>query len=115
MKKVKFERPLDRFPFSRIGVSYFAEQAYCEKRVELWLRNPSSLVSVPAEIEKVLPEAKLQEELAACGTGLDGSDLAALLLLHELGHQIGKWGSDAGAGDKDKNLEHTMAVYKACF
>src|ERR1700674_4716273 len=68
MKKVKFERPLDRFPFSRIGVSYFAEQAYCEKRVELWLRNPSSLVSVPAEIEKGLPEARLQEELAACGT-----------------------------------------------
>jgi len=68
MKKEKFEPPLDRFPFSRIGVSYFAEQAYCEKRVELWLRNPSSLVSVPAEIEQETPEAKLQEALAACGT-----------------------------------------------
>lgn len=68
MKKVRFESPLDRFPFSRIGVSYFAEQAYCEKRVELWLRNPGSLVSVPADIEKELPEANLQEELAACGT-----------------------------------------------
>ena len=49
------------------------------------------------------------------GTGLKGTDLAALLLLHELGHEIGKWGSDAGVGDKDKNLEHTMAAYKACF
>lgn len=68
MKKEKIEHPLDRFPFPRIGVSYFAEQAYCEKRVELWLRNPSSLVSVPAEIEKEIPEVKLQEELAACGT-----------------------------------------------
>ncbi|HMG73275.1 MAG TPA: hypothetical protein VK582_07215 [Pyrinomonadaceae bacterium] len=49
------------------------------------------------------------------GTGSKGTDLAAFLLLHELGHQIGKWGSDAGLGDKDKNLEHTMAAYKACF
>jgi hypothetical protein len=47
MKKEQFERRLDRFPFSRTGVSYFAEQASCEKRVELWLQNPSSLVSVP--------------------------------------------------------------------
>lgn len=49
------------------------------------------------------------------GTGLKGADLAALLLLHELGHQVGKWGNDSGVGDKDKNLEHSMAVYKACF
>jgi hypothetical protein len=68
MQKEKSQRPIDRFPFSRLGTSYFAEQSYCEKRVELWLRNPGSLVSVPAEIEKKLPEAKLQEELAACGT-----------------------------------------------
>ena len=49
------------------------------------------------------------------GTGLTGADLGALLLLHELGHLTGKWGKDAGIGDKDKNLEHTQDVYKNCF
>jgi hypothetical protein len=67
MKKKSVVRPLDQFPFPRIGISYFAEQAYCEKRVELWLRNPGSLVSVPAEIAQVTPEAELQEELAFRG------------------------------------------------
>src|SRR6267142_4320669 len=68
MKKEKFERPLDRFPFPRIGVSYFAEQAYCEKRVELWLRNPTAngIVSVPAALESG-PEAQNQEDLLASG------------------------------------------------
>lgn len=68
MSQESIERPLDRFPFPRIGISYFAEQAYCEKRIELWLRTPGSLVSVPAEIERDSPEAKLQEELADYGT-----------------------------------------------
>lgn len=53
MKKESSELPLYRFPFPRIGISYFAEQAYCEKRVKLWLRNLGRLVSVPAEIESV--------------------------------------------------------------
>lgn len=67
MKTENFVRPLDHFPFPRIGISYFAEQAYCEKRVELWLRNPGNLVSVPAEIDRDIPEAKSQEELACRG------------------------------------------------
>jgi hypothetical protein len=68
MKRKKSERPLDRFPYSEIGVSYFAEQAYCEKRVELWLQNPttSGLVSVPAALEG-LPEAQTQEDLISSG------------------------------------------------
>jgi hypothetical protein len=49
------------------------------------------------------------------GTGLKGAELGALLLLHELGHQIGNRGKDSGIGDHDKNLEHTKAVYDACF
>jgi hypothetical protein len=68
MKRKKSERPLDRFPYSEVGVSYFAEQAYCEKRVELWLQNPttSGLVSVPAALEG-LPEAQTQEDLISSG------------------------------------------------
>lgn len=68
MKRKKSERPLDRFPYSEIGVSYFAEQAYCEKRVELWLQNPttSGLVSVPAALEG-LAEAQNQEDLITSG------------------------------------------------
>ena len=59
--------PVDHFPFPRIGISYFAEQSYCEKRVELWLKNPGNLVSVPQEIDQDRPEAKKQEELACRG------------------------------------------------
>ncbi len=68
MKRRKSARPLDRFPYSEIGVSYFAEQAYCEKRVELWLQNPttSGLVSVPAALEG-LAEAQDQEDLVTSG------------------------------------------------
>src|SRR6185436_10723158 len=68
MKRKKSERPLDRFPYSEIGVSYFAEQAYCEKRVELWLQNPTTggLVSVPAALEG-LPDAQIQEDLITSG------------------------------------------------
>lgn len=67
MKRAKRERPLDRYPYPRIGVSYFAEQAYCEKRVELWLENPGNLVSVPAAIQRSAPDAESQEQLAATG------------------------------------------------
>ena len=68
MKRKKSERPLDRFPYSEVGVSYFAEQAYCEKRVDLWLQNPtrSGLVSVPAALEG-RPEAQNQEDLITSG------------------------------------------------
>ena len=68
MKRTKSDRPLDRFPYSEVGVSYFAEQAYCEKRVELWLQNPTTtgLVSVPAALEG-LPEAQDQADLISSG------------------------------------------------
>lgn len=49
------------------------------------------------------------------GTRLKGKELAALLLFHELGHQIKKWGKDSGVGDKATNLKHTMDAYNACF
>jgi hypothetical protein len=49
------------------------------------------------------------------GTGLKGKELAALILLHELGHQIRKWGKDSGPGNAEKNLRHTMDAYNACF
>ena len=45
----------------------FAEQAYCEKRIERSLRSPRNLVSVPAELDLDSPEAKSQEELASGG------------------------------------------------
>ena len=61
-------RPWDLFPGETLGASYLAEQAYCEKRVELWLGNPGSLVSVPREIEGEGPAALLQEELADIGS-----------------------------------------------
>lgn len=68
MKRRKSERPLARFPYPEVGVSYFAEQAYCEKRVDLWLQNPTrtGLVSVPAELEG-RPEARDQEDLITSG------------------------------------------------
>lgn len=49
------------------------------------------------------------------GTGLRGSNLGAIILLHELGHLTGKWGKDSGLGDKATNLEHTLDVHKKCF
>jgi len=61
-------RPWDLFPREALGASYLAEQAYCEKRVELWLGNPGSLVSVPRQIEGEGPAALLQEELADIGS-----------------------------------------------
>jgi CRISPR/Cas system-associated exonuclease Cas4 (RecB family) len=64
----KPSRPLDRFPRDVVGASYIAEQAYCEKRVELWLTDPGPLVSVPPEIEGRAPEAILQEHLAQTGS-----------------------------------------------
>jgi len=67
-KASKSVRPWDLFPREALGASYLAEQAYCEKRVELWLNNPGSLVSVPRQIESEGPAALLQEELADIGS-----------------------------------------------
>ena len=67
MKKESLIRPLDRFPFPRIGIWYFAEQAYSERCPELWRRNPGNLVSVPAEIALNSSEAKSEEDLTSRG------------------------------------------------
>jgi hypothetical protein len=65
----KRDRPIDRFPYPSLGISYIAEQSYCEKRVALWLQNPGRRVSVPKMIENK-PEAEHQEQLATRGIEL---------------------------------------------
>lgn len=47
------------------------------------------------------------------GTGLRGASFDALLLLHELGHQVGIFGSDAN--DPKLNRSYTQQVLDACF
>jgi RHS repeat-associated protein len=47
------------------------------------------------------------------GSGLRDAAFGALLLLHELGHQVGRFGADAN--DQKLNREHTQRVQKACF
>ena len=47
------------------------------------------------------------------GSNLRGAQFGALLLLHELGHQTGIFGSDAG--NQKLNREYTRRVQKACF
>ena len=46
-------------------------------------------------------------------SGLHGKEFSALLLLHELGHQTGIFGSDAG--NQKLNDQYTQQVRKACF
>jgi hypothetical protein len=47
------------------------------------------------------------------GTGLRGADFGALILLHELGHVVGKFGPDAK--NPDLNRQYTQDVLKNCF
>jgi hypothetical protein len=47
------------------------------------------------------------------GTHLRGADFGALLLLHELGHVVGKFGPDAG--NSELNRSYTAQVQKHCF
>jgi RHS repeat-associated protein len=47
------------------------------------------------------------------GTGLSGAEFGALLLLHELGHQIGIFRSDRN--DSALNRSYTQQVQDACF
>ncbi|MFI5349641.1 MAG: hypothetical protein ACHQ2Z_08865 [Elusimicrobiota bacterium] len=49
------------------------------------------------------------------GTNRYGADFGALLLLHELGHIVGKFGPDAGPNDGDLNRSYTDLVLKNCF
>lgn len=46
-------------------------------------------------------------------TRLRGADFGALLLLHELGHVVGKFGPDAG--NSQLNRSYTAQVQKNCF
>jgi hypothetical protein len=67
----EYKRPIDLYPFRALGVSYIAEQAYCEQMIDLWLKNPSGLISIPAGMEariEEVPEAKRQLQLANRGT-----------------------------------------------
>ncbi len=59
--------PWARYPFASLFAFYVAEQSYCEKRVELWLKNPGELISVPREAEQSSAEAVVQERLAFMG------------------------------------------------
>ncbi|MFI5361413.1 MAG: hypothetical protein ACHQ49_05545 [Elusimicrobiota bacterium] len=47
------------------------------------------------------------------GTNLRDADFGALLLLHELGHVVGKFGPDAD--DSELNRSYTDQVLKNCF
>ncbi|MFY9553733.1 MAG: RHS repeat-associated core domain-containing protein [Blastocatellia bacterium] len=47
------------------------------------------------------------------GTGLRGADFAALILLHELGHQVGIFGPDRS--NQARNRSHTDQVLRECF
>lgn len=47
------DRPFDRYPHSALFVSDFAQQAYCEQQLDLWLQNPGELTSVPAGMEEM--------------------------------------------------------------
>ena len=47
------------------------------------------------------------------GTGLRGTEFNTMLLLHELGHQVGIFGPDAK--DPKLNAAYTKQVLKACF
>jgi hypothetical protein len=49
------------------------------------------------------------------GTNRRGDDFAALLLLHELGHIVGRFGPDAGPNDSELNRSYTQLVLDNCF
>jgi hypothetical protein len=60
--------PWTRYPFEALGPSYFAQQAYCEKQVELWLDDPGKLVSIPKRVEGKVLGAIVQQEVVDRGT-----------------------------------------------
>jgi hypothetical protein len=83
IKNEKRKLPFDLYPYSSVGVSHFAEQAYCEKRVDLWLQNPTQgLVSVPSQVAEEMPEAKRIRELVDTGTEFHESITRGALPLH---------------------------------
>ena len=64
----KVQTPWERFPFTVLPVSTIAEQCYCEHRVDLWLRAPGNMVSVPRSLEQTHGPPMRQIDLANAGT-----------------------------------------------
>lgn len=50
-KHISAKTPWERFPLDVLPVSSITEQCYCEHRLHLWLKAPSSMVSVPRQLE----------------------------------------------------------------
>lgn len=78
---------------------------------------PSALVIVnsdgPFVFQHMYVREKGEYHMLDMGTNLRGADFGALLLLHELGHVVGKFGPDV---DDDKlNRSYTEAVLQNCF
>lgn len=76
--------PLDLYQSSvglRLGVSYVAEQAYCEKRVDLWLQDPGNRLHVPRHLQDVEdPEAAETVKSAEVGVAVHETLLGDLLV-----------------------------------
>src|SRR3954469_5212054 len=51
-EKSQQARPLDIYPHKSLRISDIAQQAYCEKQIDLWIQNPGELTSVPAGMEE---------------------------------------------------------------
>ncbi len=61
--------PWERLPLDVLPVTHITEQCYCEHRVHLWLKAPSSMVSVPRKLEgRAGPAAALRQ---AADVGLE--------------------------------------------
>lgn len=59
--------PWERLPFDVLPVTHISEQCYCEHRVHLWLKAPSSMVSVPRKLEGHAGPAALLRQAADAG------------------------------------------------
>ena len=78
---------------------------------------PPAMVFINAEgpflYQSMLVAGKSGFQTVDMGTGLRGADFGALILLHELGHVVGKFGPDAA--DSALNRSYTDLVLKNCF
>jgi hypothetical protein len=67
--RAPIKTPWERFPLDVLPVTYITEQCYCEHRVHLWLKAPSSMVSIPRKLERTSSGPSLALRRAA-DTGL---------------------------------------------
>lgn len=73
MKRGRTKSPLDRYRHDSLHVWLMAEQEYCEKRLDLWLDNPTtSRVSLPPGVEEdfkpeTIEHIELQNDSANLG------------------------------------------------